>query len=133
MLLNRILLGVHIEIIDKGAAFGVFNFREVLVRVKLIAWQLHGVDRNIRAMVGNALVIGQKIGEYKAKLDCTFAALKPCDMAGFELFVKRIYNLLERLDMRGKLNIVIYKGVLLSISLTAFVITSISFFASSEK
>ena len=57
LLLNRILLGVHIEIIDKGAAFGVFNFCEVLVRVKLIARQLHGVDRDIRAMVGNTLVI----------------------------------------------------------------------------
>ena len=32
-------------------------------------------------------------------------------MACFKLFIKRIYNLLERLNMRSKLNIVIYKGV----------------------
>ena len=58
LLLKRILLGVHIEIINKCAGFGIFDFREVLVRIQLIARQLHGVNRNIRAMVGNALVVG---------------------------------------------------------------------------
>ena len=58
LLLKRILLGVHIEIINKCAGFGIFDFREVLVRIQLIARKLHGVNRNIRAMVGNALVVG---------------------------------------------------------------------------
>lgn len=84
---------------------------QIFMRIEHIGRQLHSVNRDIRAMVGHALVISEQIGEDKAQLNGAFAVLQAVDMACLKLLVKLVYNLLKRLNVGSLFDIVINKRI----------------------
>ena len=75
------------------------NLSQILMRVKLCRMELNGVYRDIRAMVGNALIVGEQIRKHKADLYSTFAVLQTLNMTVFKLVAQLVYNLLKRLNV----------------------------------
>ena len=64
-------------------------------------------DGNVGAMVTHTLKVGNKIRPYKSGFDGARAFLKSCDVVITKKSLKVVYNLLERLDVVCKSNIVI--------------------------
>ena len=66
-------------------------------------------DGNVGAMVTHSLKVGDEIRPYKSGFDGARAFLKSCDVIIAEKSLKVVYNLLKRLNVVCKSNIVIYK------------------------
>ena len=81
---------------------------DVLVQIhRILGDHLDKAAANVRAVVGYTLKVVEHICKDKAVLDGALAFLQTNDMIKLDLVAKVIYNLLERLDVNSKLNIVV--------------------------
>ena len=77
--------------------------------LEAVVLYLDQCNGDIGAMVGYALVVAQKIVEHKSKLDRAGAGLKSGDMAHLDLSNDIVDDLLKRLDLACKSQIVVLK------------------------
>ena len=71
---------------------------ERFVEVHIVLLDVDYTARDIRAVVGNSLHIGDEIAPNKACLDSAVSDAESLDMAGSEKLLHLIDDLLERLD-----------------------------------
>ena len=79
--------------------------------VELIGGDLDHRNGNVRAVVGDALIVGQQIVQHKAVLDRAGTGLQAGDVAALDLAHKAVHDLLQRLDLFGGVGVALLEGI----------------------
>ena len=79
--------------------------------IKLIGGDLDHRNGNVRAVVGDALIVGQQIVQHKAVLDRAGTGLQAGDVAALDLAHKTVHDLLQRLDLFGGVGVALLEGI----------------------
>ena len=109
--LNNVFFFIFLKLIVVALS-AVSYVREILVHIKsVVSGDLNDATCNVRAMVGNSLVVIKKIRENEAVLNGALALLESQDMIELDLIADLVYNLLERLDVCRLGEIVMHKRI----------------------
>ena len=84
-----------------------FDVAEVLVQIDTLVLHVEQTARDVRAVVGHAFQICQQIGQHEACGQRAFAALETGDVIRTQLVLQLVDDLLQRLDLPRKRQIVL--------------------------
>ena len=99
------LLPVFLIIALIGRGFHGLDAAEIFVGIERVCLKLDHRNGDVGAVVGDTLVVGEKIVEHKALAERTYALLKSVNMMELHLVAQRVDELLQRLDSLGKLKV----------------------------
>ena len=105
--IDGILLGVHLVLLGEVSSFGFLKLVHIIVEVKrlVVAGDLDEASRDVGAMVGYALEVGEDIRKNEAKLDGTLVLLHSDDMVYSYLILEVVHYLLKRLYLESAFHI----------------------------
>ena len=99
---KRIVL--HQKLVAAG-----FDVAEVLVQVDALVFHVEQAACDVRAVVSHTFQICQQVGQHKACGQRTFAALEPGNVICAQFILQLVTDLLQRLNLPRKCQIVLQK------------------------